>query len=93
MSRFIIADLTEASSIPKELEAIIPHLAVPVKPIIEGSERPYSMFSDYGIYDWVLDVYRYDDIGSLVTSLPDNVIAPAERKVTDLIAKRRPTIS
>jgi uncharacterized protein YjbI with pentapeptide repeats len=32
MARFIIADLTEPSSIQKELEAIVPHLAVPVQP-------------------------------------------------------------
>jgi hypothetical protein len=31
MARFIIANLTDPSSIPKELEAIVPHLAVPVQ--------------------------------------------------------------
>jgi Pentapeptide repeats (8 copies) len=41
MARFIIADLTEASSIQKELEAIVPHLAVPVQPLLGEEERPY----------------------------------------------------
>ena len=41
MARFIIADLTDPSSIPKELEAIVPHLAVPIQPLIEGSSRLY----------------------------------------------------
>jgi hypothetical protein len=40
MARFIIADLTDPSSIPKELEAIVPSLAVPVQPLLEGSSRP-----------------------------------------------------
>ena len=47
MARFIIADLTDPSSIPKELEAIVPSLAVPVQPLIEGSSRPYAMFKEY----------------------------------------------
>jgi hypothetical protein len=47
MARFIIADLTDPSSIPKELEAIVPSLAVPVQPLLEGLDRPYSMFKDY----------------------------------------------
>jgi len=46
MARFIVADLTEPSSIPKELEAIVPGLAVPVQPLLEGASRPYSMFRD-----------------------------------------------
>ena len=46
MARFIVADLTDPSSIPKELEAIVPHLAAPVQPLIEGSSRPYAMFKD-----------------------------------------------
>ena len=40
MARFIIADLTDPSSIPKELETIVPSLAVPVQPLLEGSSRP-----------------------------------------------------
>src|SRR5262249_54561739 len=39
MARFIIADLTDPSSIPKELEAIVPSLAVPVQPLLEGARR------------------------------------------------------
>ena len=54
MARFIIADLTDPSSIPKELEAIVPGLAVPVQPLLAGASRPYAMFKDYWKYDWVL---------------------------------------
>jgi uncharacterized protein YjbI with pentapeptide repeats len=60
MARFIVADLTDPSSIPKELEAIVPHVAVPVQPLLEGLSRPYAMFSDYWKYDWVLPEYRYE---------------------------------
>lgn len=65
MARFIVADLTEPSSIAKELEAIVPNLAVPVQPLLEGSTRPYAMFKDYWKYDWVLPVYRYEGLETL----------------------------
>jgi uncharacterized protein YjbI with pentapeptide repeats len=89
MARFIIADLTDPSSIPKELEAIVPHLAVPVQPLLEGASRPYAMFKDYWKYDWVLPVYRYEGLEPLLATLADKVIAPAEGKVKALQERRR----
>src|SRR5262249_37662728 len=88
MARFIIADLTDPSSIPKELEAIVPQLAVPVQPLLEGSSRPYAMFRDYWKYDWVLPVYRYDELEPLISTLSEKVIAPAESKVKELQERR-----
>src|SRR5215472_6964280 len=89
MARFIIADLTDPSSIPKELEAIVPGLAVPVQPLLEGSSRPYAMFKDYWKYDWVLPVYRYEGLEPLLATLAEKVIAPAEAKVKGLEERRR----
>ena len=89
MARFIIADLTDPSSIPKELEAIVPNLAVPVQPLLEGSSRPYAMFKDYWKYEWVLPVYRYEGLEPLLATLAEKVIAPAEGKVKALAERRR----
>jgi hypothetical protein len=89
MARFIIADLTDPSSIPKELEAIVPNLAVPVQPLLEGSSRPYAMFKDYWKYEWVLPVYRYEGLEPLLATLAEKVIAPAEGKVKALQERRR----
>jgi len=89
MARFIIADLTDPSSIPKELEAIVPSLAVPIQPLLEGSSRPYAMFKDYWKYEWVLPVYRYDGLEPLLATLAEKVIAPAEGKVKALAERRR----
>jgi len=89
MARFIIADLTDPSSIPKELEAIVPNLAVPVQPLLEGASRPYSMFKDYWKYEWVLPVYRYEGLEPLLATLAEKVIAPAEGKVKVLQERRR----
>jgi hypothetical protein len=84
LARFIIADLTEPSSIPKELEAIVPTLAVPIQPLLEGSTRPYAMFKDYWKYQWVLEVYRYNGREELLASLKEHVIEPAEQKAKEL---------
>jgi hypothetical protein len=89
MARFIIADLTDPSSIPKELEAIVPHLAVPIQPLLEASSRPYSMFKDYWKYDWVLPIYRYEGVEPLLATLAEKVIAPAEENVKALQERRR----
>jgi hypothetical protein len=89
MARFIIADLTDPSSIPKELEAIVPDLAVPVQPLLERSSRSYAMFTGYWKYDWVLPIYRYEGIEPLLATLADKVIAPAEGKVKALQERRR----
>jgi uncharacterized protein YjbI with pentapeptide repeats len=90
LARFIIADLTDPASIPKELEAIVPGHAVPVRPIIEGEERPYSMFDDYWKYFWVIpDPFRYRDHEHLIDSLDKEVIDVAESMFA-LIKRRRP---
>src|SRR5262249_31948652 len=89
MARFIFDDLTDPSSSPKELEAMVPSLAVPVQPLLEGASRPYAMFKDYWKYDWVLPVYRYDGLEPLLATLSKMVIVPAEEKVEALQERRR----
>lgn len=89
MSRFIIADLTDPKSIPQELERIVPRLRVPIQPLLHTSEyKPYSMFEDFEDYSWVLPIYHYTDQASLLQSLKENVIDPAERKTQELIKRR-----
>jgi uncharacterized protein YjbI with pentapeptide repeats len=73
----------------RKAEAIVPHIAVPVQPLLEGSSRPYAMFSDYWKYDWVLPEYRYEGLSPLLVALREKVIAPAEAKVNELEERRR----
>jgi hypothetical protein len=91
MARFIIADLTDPSSIPQELQAIIPSVRVPVQPLLLEGSSLYSMFKDFDPQDfhWVLPVYRYKEPEQLLATLADNVIAPAERKVQAMEERRR----
>ena len=84
LSRFIIADITEPRSIPQELQAIVPHLAVPVQPLIlEGSTGEYAMFQDLSKYRWMLPIHPYKDIDYLLDSLGEKVIVPAEAKAQE----------
>jgi len=87
LSRFVIADLTEPSSIPQELYAVVPSLAVPVQPLLQLSvQEPmkFGMFDDLMRYHWVLPVFRYTDQAMLLRSLREYVIAPAEKKAQEL---------
>jgi uncharacterized protein YjbI with pentapeptide repeats len=85
MSRFIIADLTEARGIPQELQSIVPDLpSVPVQPLLEAGSTEYAMFEHFRSYPWVLEPYQYDDSGSLIASLAVDVVAPALQKATEL---------
>jgi len=84
MSRFIVADLTDPASIPKELEAIAPRVAVPVQPLIQGNDRPYSMFKDYWKYPWVLEPKRYRNPATLMANFNATVTEAAEAKAAEL---------
>ncbi|ABC76385.1 pentapeptide repeat protein [Syntrophus aciditrophicus SB] len=84
MSKFVIADLTDPSSIPHELTAIVPLLRkTPVIPLRHVGSGDYSMFDELKNYSWVLKIHEYDDAGSLRSNLP-MVIAPADQMAEKL---------
>ncbi len=88
MARLIVADLTDPSSIPEELEAIIPYLLARSAPA-RAASRPYAMFKDYWKYEWVLPIYRYEGLKALLATLAEKIIAPAEAKMQYLAERRR----
>jgi Pentapeptide repeats (8 copies) len=84
IARFIIADLTYHKSIARELQTFVPHIAVPVQPLLSSSKNVYSMFPEFKKYPWVLPGYRYKNLSDLVASLEARIIKPAEQKAAEL---------
>lgn len=91
MARFVVADITDARSIPQELGVIVPDLpSVPVQPLLlEGSDE-YSMFEHFKRYPWVLHPYRYKSQEQLIGNLANRVICPAEAKVLEICGLTSP---
>jgi hypothetical protein len=81
MSRFVIADLTDAKSVLQELRSIVPNSpSVVVQPLLLESQEEPGMWDFFRKFPWVLEPVRYSDQATLVAALDEKVIAPAEAK-------------
>jgi hypothetical protein len=89
LSGFVIADLTNPSSIPHELMSFTRDLpSVPVQPIILKEQRPYAMFLDHlGRYPWVLPYHEYESQDTLLAEIAEKVIQPAQDKAESMKPK------
>lgn len=82
MSRFIVADITDAASVPQELTRIVPWLpSVPVQPLLLRGRSEWGMFKDFRPYWWVLPVWEYKDSDDVRRMFRRKVINPAEKAV------------
>jgi hypothetical protein len=85
MAKFVVADITDAKSIPQELMAIVPNLpSVPIQPLLLSSQSEYGMFEHFRHYPWVLPVAFYESQEQLIGLLEQKLIAPAESKLREL---------
>ena len=88
LARFVIADLTDPSSVPHELATLVPGTIVPVQTIILEGQREFAMFPDLQRrYHWVLEPHQYKSQEQLIAQLGETVIAPAEAKAKELAKK------
>jgi uncharacterized protein YjbI with pentapeptide repeats len=79
MCRFVIADLTDAKSIPQELSHVVPLFpSVPVQPILLATQREYAMFEHWCRFPNVLPAFMYDSPTHLLEHLESDVINPVK---------------
>jgi hypothetical protein len=89
LSRFTIADLTHAKSVPLESHVIIPNVMAPFASIVEGVDRGFSMFPDLQRkYPWVLPTVSYRDPDELIRRLVPGIIEPANAMRKRLLQRR-----
>ena len=89
MARFVFIDITEAKSVPAELQLIIPNLTlVPVQPIIQIPFEEYGTFEHYDMYPWVLKIHEYKDKNDLLKSI-DEIINTIENRKRVLEEKKK----
>jgi len=88
MSRFVVADITDAKSIPQELVSIVEQLpSLPVQPILQQDCEPWAMYDHIKRYPWVLELYRYATLDDFIPRLREGVISTAEMKVMEIRKK------
>jgi len=81
MSRFVIADLTDAKSVLQELSSIVLNCpSVIVQPLLLASQELPGMWDFFCAFPWVLEPVRYTHEEELIATLDEKVIAPAEAR-------------
>jgi len=98
MSQFIVVDLTDASSVPLELQATIPDLMVPVLPIIQSNKPLFAMFADLQRrYFWIQPTVKYKSSDELVRRVDEAIIDRAAEAAEKIRRQRaeasRPPVS
>jgi hypothetical protein len=90
LSKFVIADITNPRSAPLELQATVPEIMVPFRPIIEEGEKPFAMLQDLWIKhrDWVFEPIYYSSVDALMSALDKEIIEPAEDRFKELILRK-----
>jgi hypothetical protein len=90
LSRFVIADLTDARSTPLESQLLAPMLAIPFFPVVRRGHRIFSMFGDLQRkYPWVQPPQIYRGRKHLMELLKTTIIPAAETEAKKWNRRKR----
>ena len=90
LSRFVIADITNPSSVPLETLAIltdymVPFVTIPFVTILQRGQPRFSMFDDLPAkYHWALPLLEYNTPQSLLATFKEKVELPALEKLEEV---------
>jgi uncharacterized protein YjbI with pentapeptide repeats len=86
LSKFVVADFTDARIVLEEVPHIVRSVAVPVKPILlEGSEgEPVTLQNLRRNHLSVLPTYLYKNLDDLLARMHEEIIVPAEALAKEL---------
>lgn len=85
MSRFVIADFTDAKVVLDETRDIVSAFpSIPIQPLLLRGAETAQVMVDFERHPTFLPLYRYASIDELLTSIEDRVIAPAEAKAREI---------
>ena len=86
MSKFIIADLTDAKSVIHEMQAIVPDFpSVPVRLIIIKSQEEPGMFDHIRQFRSVVTgAFKYENSEEVIRSINESILEPVEAKLREL---------
>ncbi len=78
MSRFVVADITDARTVTGELMRFVPLLKVPVQPLLQLKADKFAWTGNLEGYPWFLPTKNYEDLDDLKGSFYTKVIESAE---------------
>ena len=85
MSRFVIADLTDAKLVLNELEDIVPsNPSLPIQPIISQDQEEPLRVKELRKYSNFMEPLAYKDSESLISSLENAVVKSANKKAEEI---------
>ena len=90
ISRFVVADLTDARSVREELLRIVPSLpSVPVLPLLHESDKPYPMFEHVSRQPSMLKIVQYRNTKHLVSVFGSRIVDPCKSLAQQLAGRLR----